>query len=95
MDEPPTLEGLARRAVDGDRDAVANIVRGLQSNIYALALRMLWHPQDAEDATQEILVRVVRGSPSLISGVACGPGPIVWPPTTCLTSRRAASNVRS
>jgi len=27
--------------------------------MYALALRMLWHPQDAEDATQEILVRVV------------------------------------
>lgn len=59
MDEPPTLEVLARRAVDGDRDAVAIIVRELQANMYALALRMLWHPQDAEDATQEILVRVV------------------------------------
>lgn len=59
MDPPLTLEELARRAVDGDRDAVASIVRQLQSNTYALALRMLWHPQDAEDATQEILVRVV------------------------------------
>jgi RNA polymerase sigma factor (sigma-70 family) len=59
MEKSPTLEALARRAVDGDRDAVANIVRGLQGNVYALALRMLWHPQDAEDATQEILVRVV------------------------------------
>jgi RNA polymerase sigma factor (sigma-70 family) len=59
MDEAPTLEALARRAVDGDRDAVASIVRELQANMYALALRMLWHPQDAEDATQEILVRVV------------------------------------
>jgi RNA polymerase sigma factor (sigma-70 family) len=59
MDEPPTLEDLARRAVDGDRDAVASIVRELQANMYALALRMLWHPQDAEDAVQEILVRVV------------------------------------
>lgn len=59
MDETPTLEVLARRAVDGDRDAVASIVRELQANMYALALRMLWHPQDAEDATQEILVRVV------------------------------------
>jgi RNA polymerase sigma factor (sigma-70 family) len=59
MAEPPTLEVLARRAVDGDRDAVAIIVRELQANMYALALRMLWHPQDAEDATQEILVRVV------------------------------------
>lgn len=59
MDEAPTLEELARRAVDGDREAVANIVRELQANLHALALRMLWHPQDAEDATQEILVRVV------------------------------------
>ncbi len=59
MDEAPNLELLARRAVDGDRDAVASIVRELQANMYALALRMLWHPQDAEDATQEILVRVV------------------------------------
>jgi RNA polymerase sigma factor (sigma-70 family) len=59
MDEVPTLEVLARRAVDGDRDAVASIVSALQANLYALALRMLWHPQDAEDATQEILVRVV------------------------------------
>jgi RNA polymerase sigma factor (sigma-70 family) len=27
--------------------------------MYALSLRMLWHPQDAEDATQEILVRII------------------------------------
>jgi len=59
MDEAPTLEALARQAVDGDRDAVASIVRELQANMHALALRMLWNPQDAEDATQEILVRVV------------------------------------
>jgi RNA polymerase sigma factor (sigma-70 family) len=55
----PTLEELARWAVDGDRDAVAGIVRELQGPVYALALRMLWHREDAEDATQEILVRVV------------------------------------
>jgi hypothetical protein len=36
--EAPTLEVLARRAVDGDRDAVASIVRELQANVYALAL---------------------------------------------------------
>ena len=54
-----SLEELARRAVAGDRDAVALVVRQLERPIYALALRMLWHPQDAEDATQEILVRAV------------------------------------
>jgi RNA polymerase sigma factor (sigma-70 family) len=59
MIETPTLEQLARRASDGDRDAVAALVRGLQRDVYALALKILWHPQDAEDAAQEILVRVV------------------------------------
>lgn len=54
-----TLEDLALRAVAGDRDAVASLVRELQRPIHALALRMLWHPQDAEDATQEILVRTI------------------------------------
>src|SRR5882672_11053963 len=30
-----------------------------KQDVYGLALRMLWHREDAEDATQEILVRVV------------------------------------
>ena len=34
-------------------------MRAVQDPIYRLALRMLWHPADAEDATQEILVRLV------------------------------------
>lgn len=55
----PNLEALARLAVAGDREAVASIVRELERPVYALSLRMLWHPENAEDATQEILVRVV------------------------------------
>jgi RNA polymerase sigma factor (sigma-70 family) len=54
---PRATRATCRR--DGDRDAVAALVRGLQSDVYALSLRMLWQPSDAEDATQEILVRVV------------------------------------
>jgi RNA polymerase sigma factor (sigma-70 family) len=57
--QPPKLESLARRAVDGDRDAVAELVRELEPLVYAVALRMLWHREDAEDATQEILIRVI------------------------------------
>jgi RNA polymerase sigma factor (sigma-70 family) len=56
---PRTLEQLARAAVDGDRNAVHDLVRALQRGVYGLALRMLWSREDAEDATQEILVRVV------------------------------------
>jgi len=59
MPESSTLEELARQAVGGDRDALDQLVRNLQSDVYGLALRMLWNREDAEDATQEILVRVV------------------------------------
>jgi RNA polymerase sigma factor (sigma-70 family) len=54
-----TLEDIARRALDGDRDALDSLVRELQGDIYGLSLRMLWNREDAEDATQEILVRTV------------------------------------
>jgi RNA polymerase sigma factor (sigma-70 family) len=53
------LEELARLALDGDREAVEELVRALQGDVYGLALRMLWNREDAEDATQEILVRTV------------------------------------
>jgi RNA polymerase sigma factor (sigma-70 family) len=59
MTQPMELEALAKRALDGDRDAVEQLVRDLQGDIYGLALRMLWNREDAEDATQEILVRAV------------------------------------
>ena len=59
MMQPVGLEDVARRAIDGDRDALDRLVRDLQGDVYGLALRMLWNREDAEDATQEILVRVV------------------------------------
>jgi RNA polymerase sigma factor (sigma-70 family) len=53
------LEEVARKAVSGNRDALDTLVRGIQRDVYGLAIRMLWNREDAEDATQEILVRVV------------------------------------
>ena len=50
---------LVARAVDGDKAALEEVVRLLQDPLYRLALRMTWRPADAEDATQEILIRVV------------------------------------
>jgi RNA polymerase sigma factor (sigma-70 family) len=51
--------GLVARAVDGDKTALEEVIRLLQDPLYRLALRMVWRPADAEDATQEILIRVV------------------------------------
>jgi len=57
--DTPSLDAFARLAVGGDRDALDRLVRELQDHVYGLALRMLWNREDAEDATQEILIRVV------------------------------------
>ena len=59
MSPAAPLEDLARLAIDGDRGALDAVVHELQRDIYGIALRMLWNKEDAEDATQEILVRVV------------------------------------
>ena len=53
------LEELAARSAAGDKIALETLVQKIQSQVYGLAVRMLWHPQEAEDASQEILVRVV------------------------------------
>lgn len=53
------LESCIDRARLGDADALETIVRTLKDDVYGLAMRMLWHPEDAEDATQEILFKVI------------------------------------
>lgn len=59
MSAASPLEDLVRLAIDGDQGALDLVVRALQPDVYGIALRMLWNKEDAEDATQEILVRVV------------------------------------
>ena len=53
------LDGLARRAAGGDREALTELIREIQHPIYRLALRFLGNPDDAQDACQEILIRIV------------------------------------
>jgi RNA polymerase sigma factor (sigma-70 family) len=57
-----TAEALAS-AVDaaraGDRQALERVVRAVQNDVFRLALRMTGCPEDARDACQEILVKVV------------------------------------
>jgi RNA polymerase sigma factor (sigma-70 family) len=64
---------LVARAVGGDEAAFEEVVARLRDPLYRLALRMVWRPADAEDATQEILIRVItrlaswRGEASLLT----------------------------
>jgi RNA polymerase sigma factor (sigma-70 family) len=57
--DPDPLERLVDRARSGDAVALDHVVRAVQDDVYSLAVRMLWDPHDAEDATQEVLVKVV------------------------------------
>jgi len=54
-----SVKTLVAQARDGDKEALEEVVRRIQDNVYGLAMRMLWHPEDAEDAAQEILIKVV------------------------------------
>ena len=56
---PDPLAETVTRACAGDATAVEALVVAVQDRIYGLALRMLWHPEDARDATQDILVKIV------------------------------------
>ncbi|PKN28398.1 MAG: RNA polymerase subunit sigma-70 [Deltaproteobacteria bacterium HGW-Deltaproteobacteria-21] len=55
----PSLESLAALAKKGQKEALEELVRRIQDRIYGLALRTLFLPADAEDATQEILIKVI------------------------------------
>lgn len=50
---------LVERAQSGDRTALEEVVQRHQGWIYNIAIRMVFHPQDAEEVTQEVLVKMI------------------------------------
>src|SRR5262245_33315330 len=50
---------LLSRIREGDREALEQLITRHQAWIYNIVLRMVYLPQDAEDATQEILVKLI------------------------------------
>ncbi|EDM77544.1 RNA polymerase ECF-type sigma factor [Plesiocystis pacifica SIR-1] len=53
-----TIEERATRAVEGDAAALESVLREVRDDVYGLALRMLGHLTDAEDVSQEALIRI-------------------------------------
>ncbi len=56
----PSTDSLIRQAKEGNKDALVALVERVQRRVHALAIRMLGRHVDAEDATQEILMRIVN-----------------------------------
>jgi len=52
-------QDLVRRVHQGSREALELLIIRHQPWIYNIALRMIYHPQDAEDITQEILIKLL------------------------------------
>lgn len=50
---------LVIKALTGDRDALSNLIKGVNDYIFSLSLRMLGSVPNAEDATQEILIKII------------------------------------
>ena len=53
------LELLVNAAKEGDKKALEELILKIQDKIYGLALRMLYDPSDAEDGSQEILLKII------------------------------------
>ena len=57
--DPTDLDyALLRRVARGDSPALAELIRRHQRRLYNLALRLLKDPLDAEDALQEVFIKV-------------------------------------
>src|ERR1043165_6852313 len=54
-----TLEQHVQAAADGNRESLEAIVLAIHDDIYNLSMRMLGDPTDAQDATQEVLIKVI------------------------------------
>ena len=50
---------LVKKANSGDKQALEQVVVEIQDLVYNLALKMLLFPEDAKDASQEILIKVI------------------------------------
>lgn len=59
QDQNMAERALIERAASGDRQAMEALLEGAQDTVFNLSLRMLGTVPDAEDATQDILIRIM------------------------------------
>ncbi len=85
ISQPTPSAADVAAAQAGDRPALERVVRAIQDRIYHLALRTLVDPQEALDATQEILIIVITKLSTTPATAPSPPGPTASPSTRCTT----------
>lgn len=55
------MEALLKKAVAGDKNALETVLLSVRDLVFNLSLRMLGSIPDAEDATQDILLKIMTG----------------------------------
>lgn len=53
------MKQLIQQAQNGDKQSLEEVIIKIQDSVYYLALRMLAHPEDAKDASQDIIIRII------------------------------------
>lgn len=54
-----TDRSLVESAIAGDKKSLEQLIKRHQAWIYNIALKMVWDPVDAEDVTQETLIKIL------------------------------------
>ncbi|MGX8128242.1 RNA polymerase sigma factor [Clostridioides difficile] len=50
---------LIEQAINGDKESLGNLLANVEDMVYNLSLCMLGSPHDAEDAVQEIMIKII------------------------------------
>ena len=51
-------EKLIKSCLVGNKKSLEKLIKSIDDLVYNLSLRFLWNKADAEDATQEILIKI-------------------------------------
>lgn len=50
---------IVTKATNGDKNALNDVVKSIEKSVYNLSIKMLWNIDNAKDASQEILIKVI------------------------------------
>lgn len=75
MSTPEEIENLIARCGLGDRAAFSALYQATSSKLFGICLRILRERSEAEDALQEVYLRIWRKAESYVAG---GPSPMAW-----------------